>query len=37
MSDSEEEEFKDEEKDIRRGQSDEDTNNPLIVSPSKKV
>ena len=37
MSDSDEEEFKDEEKDIRTGQSDDDTSNPLLISPSKKV
>jgi hypothetical protein len=37
MSDSDEEEFRDEEKGIRRGQSDDDTNNQLTISPSKKV
>ena len=37
MSDSDEEEFKDEGKDIRRGQSDDDRSNQLTISPTKKV
>lgn len=36
MSDSDEEEFKDEGKDIRRGQSDDDRSNQLTISPTKK-
>ena len=37
MSDSDEDEFKDEEGDMKREHSDDDTSNPLMSSPTKKV